>query len=226
MGRIVGSGNREAGGGAVIRPPVLTTCLWEGQDQSQGGVPAGAGGDTEVIEHGLRLARGSDADRARFHASYVSVTTDPGVERVEVVTELRRVVLLAEAHASRGDRPRGDDADDVRAVADALRPYRHRLQVVVQLRFHPQSGYLSVPALDLRLGGGPSMQPALEMRAEPVYAFSSSSAEPSDVRRVIVGATVEASFDALAAGRGIQTLVIHVNHVYLLLATLDLTRMP
>jgi hypothetical protein len=70
------------------------------------------------------------------------------------------------------------------------------------------------------------MQPALETRAEPVYAFSAAPGESSDVRRVIVGATVEATFDAVAAGRGIQTLVIHVNQVYLLLATVDLTGMP
>jgi len=202
-----------------IVPLALTTCLWEGQGQSQG-VPAAAGDDIEVIEHGLRLARGSDADRARFHAGYVSVTSDPGVERVEVVTELRRVVLLAEEHASRSD---VGFAHDVRAVGEALRPFRNRLTVVMQLRFHAQNAYAAVPALDLRLGAGPSMQPAIGMRAEPVYAFS---AESSDVRRVIVGATVEATFDTVAAGMGIQTLVIHVNHVYLLLATLDLTRMP
>ena len=44
-------------------------------------------------------------------------------------------------------------------------------------------------------------------------------------RPVIVGAAIEATF-AAPAMRGVHTLIIQVDGVYLLVAPIDLTRMP
>jgi len=66
---------------------------------------ADAGGSIPVdglVEFAQRVARGSTAERVAFHAGYRSVAVDPGIDRVEVVTELRRLVLLAETHSSAG----------------------------------------------------------------------------------------------------------------------------
>jgi hypothetical protein len=76
--------------------------------------------------------------------------------------------------------------------------------------------------LDVRLGTGFSMQSALEVRT---VAIENVTAVPEQGRPVMSGAIVEASFRATHE-RAIQTLVIHVNNVYLLVATVDLTRMP
>ncbi len=66
------------------------------------------------------------------------------------------------------------------------------------------------------------MQPALEVRTEPIV---DTAAPPGEGDPVISGAVVEATFRA-ADERAMQTLVIHVNNVYLMVATVDLTRMP
>jgi len=180
---------------------------------------ADAGGSIPVdglVEFAQRVARGSTAERVAFHAGYRSVAVDPGIDRVEVVTELRRLVLLAETHSSAGG------WRDARDAADALEPYRGRLTVEARVRFHPQNGYLSVPRLDVNLASASTMQPALDIFVEPIHGPGASA---PDGRPAIVGAVVETTF-AAPVSRGVHTLVIHVDNVYLLLATIDLTRMP
>jgi hypothetical protein len=180
---------------------------------------ADAGGSLPVdglVEFALRVARGSTAERVAFHAGYRSVAGDPGIDRVEVITELRRLVLLAETHAGT------DGWRDARDAADALEPYRGRLTVEARIRFHPQNGYLAVPRLDVNLASASTMQPAIDIFVEPIHGPGTSVPEGPPA---IVGAVVETTF-AAPASRGVHTLVIHVDNVYLLLATLDLTRMP
>ena len=167
-----------------------------------------------LVEFALRVARGSTAERVAFHAGYRSVSADPGVDHVSVITELRRLVLLAEAH--------GGEWRDARAAADALAPHRDRLTVEARIRFHPKNGYTSLPRLDVHLGSTFTVQPALEIRIEPIDGPDPAA---SDDHRAIVGAVVEATFAAPVA-RTVHTLVIYVDNVYMLLATIDLTRMP
>lgn len=181
---------------------------------------ADAGGTLPVdglVEFALRVARGSTAERVAFHAGYRSVAADPGVDHVEVITELRRLVLLAETRSAAGGGWR-----DAREAAEALEPYRGRFTVQARVRFHPQNGYLSVPRLEVNLASASTMQPALDVYVEPIHGPGASA---SDSRPPIVGAVVETTF-ATPAARGVHTLVIHVDNVYLLLATIDLTRMP
>lgn len=171
-----------------------------------------------LLEFALRVAGGSTAERVSFHAGYRSVAADPGIDQVEVITELRRMVLLAEIHAGASGRP----WRDAREACHALAPYRGRLTLEARVRFHPQKGYTSLPSLDVHLASVFAMQPALDVRADPIRGSGPAPiGEPSP----IVGAVVEAAFPVPAV-RGVHTLVIHVDHVYLLLATIDLSRMP
>jgi hypothetical protein len=62
----------------------------------------------------------------------------------------------------------------------------------------------------------------LDVHVEPIYGTGSLSAEGPPP---VVGAVIAATFAAPAV-RGVHTLVIRVDRVYLLLATIDLTRMP
>src|SRR5262245_24535715 len=98
--------------GAVAAPPGRQAGLAD----AGGSLPADG-----LVEFALRVARGTTAERVAFHAGYRSVASDPGVEHVEVITELRRLVLLAETGSASGDGWR-----DAREAADALEPYRGR----------------------------------------------------------------------------------------------------
>ena len=179
---------------------------------------ADAGGALPVdglVEFALRVARGSTAERVAFHAGYRSVAADPGVDHVEVITELRRLVLLAETRSAAGG------WRDAREAAEALEPYRGRITVQARVRFHPQNGYLSVPRLEVHLASASTMQPALDVYVEPIHGDVPASGS----RAPIVGAVVETTF-VTPPSRGVHTLVTHVDNTYLLLATIDLTRMP
>ena len=58
------------------------------------------------IEAVLAVARGPEAGRAAFHAPYILKASDPLVERIEVITERRRVALLAAERIALGYRHR------------------------------------------------------------------------------------------------------------------------
>jgi hypothetical protein len=171
-----------------------------------------------MVDFALRVARGSTAERVSFHAGYRSVAADPGIDHVEVITELRRLVLLAEIHAG----PKGTGWRDARDASEALAPYRGRLTLEARVRFHPRQGYMSLPSLDVFLSGASTMQQALDVHVKPLHNTGPVSL---DGPMPIVGAEVEATF-ATPAVRGVHTLIIHVDHVYLMLATIDLSRMP
>jgi hypothetical protein len=51
----------------------------------------------------LVVGRRPDAERARFHSRYEFRVGDPTVERIEVITEFRRVVLAVEERVRFGD---------------------------------------------------------------------------------------------------------------------------
>src|SRR5436190_15254821 len=55
------------------------------------------------MERALTTGRAFDAERARFHQPYVLAINDPTVERIEIITEFRRVVLFAEEQIRQGD---------------------------------------------------------------------------------------------------------------------------
>jgi hypothetical protein len=106
--------------------------------------PIGASDVADAVAIGL--AGGAGASHADFHAPYVIQQNGPVVQSIEVVTEFRRVVLLAEEHARRGEA-----GWDARGASRALQPYRGRLDLLVSLRFDPQNTYRSVPDIGLRI---------------------------------------------------------------------------
>ena len=55
------------------------------------------------IERAQALARARDSERQQFHRRYVIDLPDPVVTQIEVTTEFRRLVLIAEEHVLRGD---------------------------------------------------------------------------------------------------------------------------
>ena len=169
----------------VLAPP--------GRDagQSDGSPLPGDG----LAEFALRVARGSTAERVSFHAGYRSIAADPGIDHVEVITELRRLVLLAETHAG----PKGSRWRDAGEAAAALAPYRGLLTLEARIRFHPRNGYTALPSLEVHLDGTATTQPPLDVVVEPVYGAGPA---PVDGPPPLVGAVVAATFAAPAVRGG------------------------
>jgi hypothetical protein len=67
----------------------------------------------------------SDIDRAPIHAPYITTLDSEFLERVEIVTEFRRIVLLAEDHILKGDHA---FAYSSRIAGEAARPWNAALE--------------------------------------------------------------------------------------------------
>lgn len=157
----------------------------------------------EDIDRALAIARGTESERQRFHAPYIKRVDQPVIETVEIVSEFRRVVLLAEERARKGDRLFGYS---VASAQQAVGPWVKRLAVKLRVRFHPQNTYVDVPPVEISLTGNAAAQ--IGVVKEPVLAFPSS--EPG-ARVPILGAVVEGVFDAVLVGNGIREFVVAVN---------------
>jgi hypothetical protein len=83
--------------------------------------------------------------RQAFHDGYLRVPAGE-VRRVSVVTEYRRVVLLVEERMRSLDRNYG-----VQQMTRELAPWRGVLEIIVELQFHPQNTFVSVPLADVLL---------------------------------------------------------------------------
>lgn len=157
------------------------------------------------IERALVLARDREAERARFHARYITTVTDPTLQRVEIVTELRRIVLLAEDDVRKGDRRL---AYSVRVAQDAIQPWKGRVSVVARLRFHPQNSYVNMPTIEITLDGPGADGALIGVVKEPILAFASGV--PGD-HVPILGAIAEGVFDAAIVGQTQRTATVRLD---------------
>ena len=157
------------------------------------------------IERALILARGRDVDRARFHSPYISNLDQPFVQRVEIITEFRRVVLLAEERLEKGDRM---FAYSGRMAAEALSPWRNRVAIRAQLRFHPQNTYVDLPAIVFTLDGPSGEKSFIGLRKDPINALATG--EPGE-RIPIMGAFAEAVYDASLIGQTRRIVSIRID---------------
>jgi hypothetical protein len=158
---------------------------------------------SQDIDRALAIARSRESERARFHAPYIRSVNTPYLEQAELVTETRRVVLLAEERASRGDRFFGYS---VTRAADALSVWRRRLSVIARVRFHPQNNYVDVPAVTMSVVGNDSA--LIGVRRDPVYGFTSGRKGES---LPVSGAIVDGSFDADALGQASRDFVVSLD---------------
>lgn len=165
------------------------------------------------IEEALSIARSTERERARFHAPYIQRVDTEFVERAELVSELRRVVLLAEERGSKGDRR---FAYSISQATAALEPWRRRVSVVAHIRFHPQNNYVNMPDVDISLPGREGT--LLGVVRAPVLSLPST---PGD-RLPVLGAVVEGIFDAPAIADGPREFVISLEGKELGRVTFDL----
>jgi hypothetical protein len=157
----------------------------------------------QEIDRALAIARGSDRERATFHAPYIVKVNDPFLESVEVVSEYRRMVLLAEDRGRKGDRAFGYS---LKLAQQALGPWHRRVSVIARLRFHPQNNYVDVPPADIVLIGAESAR--IGVLRDPILSLPSGN--PSEPMAVL-GAVVEGSYDATGVGQTMREAVISLD---------------
>ncbi len=162
------------------------------------------------IERALAIARSREVERARFHAPYIRRLNTTFIESVEVVSEYRRVVLLAEDRARKGDRMFGYS---VTLAQQAVATWHRRLSIIARLRFHPQNTFVGVPPVDIVLSGRDGAR--IGVLKEPVLALPSN--QPGE-RQTVLGAVVEGVFDAALVPAGVREFTIvldgkEVGHV-------------
>jgi hypothetical protein len=155
------------------------------------------------VDRALTLARSREAERERFHAPYIQVVNLPFIERVEVVSEFRRVVLLAEEQTARGDRY---FAYSVTRATDALQVWRRRVAVVARVRFHPQNNYVDAPPVTIRLAGNDGA--LIGVKRDAIFALPPGR---KGEFVPVLGAVVEGVFEAEALGQSERDFVIELE---------------
>src|SRR6476660_9625759 len=145
-----------------------------------------------------------DDVRSRFHAAYHIDVMQPPVDYIEVVTPFRRIALDAEAHTRAGERLYGQ-----REALATLGDNPSRLDVVVELTFHPLNNYVGVPAFTVVLmpSGGKAIEPRTISRVPrfgprlsgmPLpYPYVANSVAPQG-SQPLLGGSIVAAFDGTA----------------------------
>jgi hypothetical protein len=158
-----------------------------------------------------------DDMRSRFHAAYRVEVMQPPVDYIEVVTPFRRVALDAEAHTRAGGRLYGQ-----REALAALGDNPSRVDLVVELTFHPLNNYVGVPDYTLTLvsAGAAALQPATISRAPRFgprlsgtlpYPYLTGGAGPQN-GDALSGGLVVAGFDGTALDpRGTYLMSVREN---------------
>ena len=165
------------------------------------------------IERALVVARDQDRTREKFHAAYIVNVDDPFVQSLEIISEYRRVVLLAEERISKGDRAFSYSS---RLAGEALAPWRNRIVVRARLRFHPHNAYVDVPKIEMTVDGPNGELALVGVTSEPVYGF----ADPGK-QAPIAGALADGVFEGKLIGQTKRTVTVKMDGKVLLTRQLD-----
>lgn len=170
------------------------------------------------IDRALAIARSSERERAQFHAPYITVL--PGevsaeyfrLEKLEVITEFRRMVLIGEQQLSLGNHTFGRGG--TRDAREALQPWADRVSLVVHLRFAPTMHVITgVPELEVILDGA---TPARPFALTPTTIYKGY---------VLVGGTLEAAFSPRETD-GRREVVIRWKGTALYRTVIDFGQLP
>lgn len=164
------------------------------------------------IERALTIARSRDAERAQFHARYIKAGESAFIERAEIISEFRRVVLMAEEQLARGDR---FFAYSTTRANEALHVFRQRISIRAQVRFHPLNNYVTLPPVTMALVGNEAA--LIGVRRDPVFGSAANPGDPAP----LMGAVIEGSFEAAALGQAVREFVVSLDHKELGRVTFD-----
>jgi hypothetical protein len=165
------------------------------------------------IERALVVARDQDRTRERFHAAYIVTVDDPFVQSLEIISEYRRIVLLAEERMSKGDRAFSYSS---RLAGEALTPWRNRVAVRARLRFHPHNAYVVVPKIEMSVDGPNADLALIGVTSEPVYGFAERGKQAP-----IAAAIADGVFEAKLIGQTKRTVTVKMDGKVLIARQLD-----
>lgn len=166
----------------------------------------------------LSLARTHDQSMFdAFNAGY-QLAASGDIERVEVITEFRRAVLLAHARADQGDY-----SFTARDLDLAMAPFRGTVAFIAQVKLNPLNTYATPPAYMLYIRTGPSTPPLApgHLTRDPVY--------PPGLSRpgaAMTAVTLQATFSRadIAGAAEPHLIVLDPQGTSIWDARLDLTR--
>jgi hypothetical protein len=171
--------------------------------------------DQRAIDEALALGHSRvELVKLRFHQPYRLAVGRPPVDYVEIVTPFRRVELLAEERTRVGDRLLGQ-----REVLAALAGRQDRLDLVVELTFHPLNNYVGVPSYDVvfaRPGSGTGIEPA-DIQRIPRFGsrieglpdpYATAPSVPSGSQPMLGGAIVAGFVTRLLDPDGVYDVVV------------------
>lgn len=161
--------------------------------------------DAGAIARAVALGRSRDQAKLRqYHSAYL-FSLDPPFDRLEILTEYRRIVIAAE------ERSGFDSAWGAEQAAAMLRPLRGTVALVLHVTFPPNNVYRAMPAFDIVLydragsAAGRRIAPR-EVRATPRYL----PGQPAPAGTPILGGSIEAIFDA----RTLQRRAVYLAGIF------------
>jgi hypothetical protein len=215
-----------------MRSRVLAAVMLAGWCAAPGAIEPDV--DLLGIDDALAIARDSlGPARARFHEGYRAIVAQAPVDWVEIVTPFRRIVLAAQASAARGERTFGQ-----RQALETLAAAPGRMDVHVELTFHPLNTYIGVPDYDVRLVGvGRSAQvralgvdrlsrwtPRIDSLPPALPAGGGNVSSPRG--QALVGGTLVARFDVRdLEGTGVYEIGITDGDTVIARTRIDLSRL-
>ncbi len=167
------------------------------------------------VDRALRLAGAFDEQRTAFHAPYLIDVGDATVERIEIVTEFRRLVLLAESRRNQGDWLFTQSPQRAEAT---LAPWRGLVTVIAHLRFNPQNVLISVPPYDIQVGRPGDLVRVVEATTTPVTAGLTPRGG------TIVGAELEARVESAALGEASRRIAVTLRGETVAAVDVDFSR--
>src|SRR5919198_5665696 len=134
--------------------------------------------DRAEMTRALELARWphTDQERARFHGRYIVHTGGAAVNQlsvtsIEVITEFRRMELIAEQHARLNDLFARGGA--IREAEEALEPWRGRVSIVAHVLVAPS--VVRAPEVQAALIGPDTPRPIATHRTPVIWSSSDGS---------------------------------------------------
>ena len=163
------------------------------------------------IERAQALARARDTERQQFHSRYVINLLDPVVTQIEVVTEFRRLVIIAEEHVLRGD---WMFTRSVRAAGEALASTRGKITLKAQVRFSPMNTFIESPPYGMAISAGAAgdnvpLEPIVS-QLTPQFSVPFRTREGKTLSSLI-GATIEAGVPTARFGQGTWVIAVTLD---------------
>jgi hypothetical protein len=177
--------------------------------------------DGNDMERALAIARARDAERQQFHSRYVINLSDPAVTQLEVITEFRRLVIIAEDHVLRGDWmfTRG-----LRAAEQALAPSRGMLTIRARVRFNPLNTFIVPPDYALAVGIPSGVLVPVDTQLTPQFSTPFKNRQGKTLTS-LMGATLESTLPADQIGQTSRPIAVTLDGKEVVRATVEFSRL-